>query len=120
MADALATLSSMLLVNKKQEMTIQVRHQAKMAHCQQLDLDDAKTNGKPWYHDIKGYLEKGAYLLGATKNDKRTLRRLMVEQSSTKEALIRHYYVALTRKKQRGSWRRYTKEPSAPTPTAMP
>ncbi|RDX82945.1 hypothetical protein CR513_36189, partial [Mucuna pruriens] len=34
MADALATLSSMLLVNKEQEMTIQVRHQAKMAHFQ--------------------------------------------------------------------------------------
>ncbi|RDX97016.1 hypothetical protein CR513_20262, partial [Mucuna pruriens] len=34
MADALATLSSMLLVNKEQEMTIQARHQTKMAHCQ--------------------------------------------------------------------------------------
>ncbi|RDX68894.1 hypothetical protein CR513_52063, partial [Mucuna pruriens] len=37
-----------------------------MAHCQQLDQDDVEA----------GYLEKGAYLLGATKNDKRTLRRL--------------------------------------------
>ncbi|RDX61185.1 hypothetical protein CR513_60607, partial [Mucuna pruriens] len=53
MPDTLATLSSMLLVNKEQEMTIQ-------------------------YHDIKGYLEEGAYLLGATENDKRTLRRLVV------------------------------------------
>ncbi|RDX99629.1 hypothetical protein CR513_17299, partial [Mucuna pruriens] len=51
MAGALATLASMLQVNKGQEMTIQ-------------------------YHDIKEYLEKGVYPLEATKNDKRTLRRL--------------------------------------------
>ncbi|RDX73679.1 Gypsy retrotransposon integrase-like protein 1, partial [Mucuna pruriens] len=72
-ADTLAILSSMLL-----EMTIQVRQQAKMVHCQQLDRDDAEADGKPWYHDIKGYLEKGAYPLKATKNDKRMLRRLAI------------------------------------------
>ncbi|RDY01054.1 hypothetical protein CR513_15660, partial [Mucuna pruriens] len=77
MVDALKNLSSMLLVNKEQEMTIQVRHQAKMAHCQQLDQDDVEADGKPWYHDIKGYLEKGVYPLGATENEKRMLRRLV-------------------------------------------
>ncbi|RDY07969.1 Pol polyprotein, partial [Mucuna pruriens] len=59
-------------------MTIQVRHQAKLAHCQQLDWDDAEADGKPWYHDIKGYLEKGAYPSRATVNDKRMLRRFVV------------------------------------------
>ncbi|RDX98265.1 Gypsy retrotransposon integrase-like protein 1, partial [Mucuna pruriens] len=45
-----------------------------MAHCQQVE--EAGANGKPWYHDIREYLKKGAYPLGATKNDKRMLRRL--------------------------------------------
>ncbi|RDX77614.1 hypothetical protein CR513_42233, partial [Mucuna pruriens] len=53
MVDALATLSSMLQENEK-----------------------AEADGKPWYHDIREYLKKGIYPLGATKNDKRTLRRL--------------------------------------------
>ncbi|RDX79147.1 hypothetical protein CR513_40460, partial [Mucuna pruriens] len=53
MADALATLSSMLQVNQGQIMTIHVWHQVKMAHCQH----------EPTH-------------LGATKNEKRRLRRL--------------------------------------------
>ncbi|RDX63373.1 hypothetical protein CR513_58202, partial [Mucuna pruriens] len=57
MVDALKTLSSML-------------QQAKLAHYQQLDRDKAKVDDKPWYHDIKEYLENGAYF------DKRALRRL--------------------------------------------
>ncbi|RDX75788.1 hypothetical protein CR513_44290, partial [Mucuna pruriens] len=47
MADALATLSAMLLVNKEQELTIQVQHQVRIAHCQQLDQDDTEAKGKP-------------------------------------------------------------------------
>ncbi|RDY04764.1 hypothetical protein CR513_11486, partial [Mucuna pruriens] len=52
MDDALATLSAMLLVNQGQEMNIQ-------------------------YHDIKGYLEKGAYPSRETEKNKRTLRSLV-------------------------------------------
>ncbi|RDY02026.1 Pol polyprotein, partial [Mucuna pruriens] len=36
-----------------------------------------KADNKPWYHDIKEYLQKSIYLQGATKKDKRTLRRLV-------------------------------------------
>ncbi|RDX73720.1 hypothetical protein CR513_46627, partial [Mucuna pruriens] len=61
-AYTMTTLSSMLLVNKEQEMTIQVQHQTKIAHYQHLDRDDAKADG--------------AYPLGQLK-DKRTLRRLV-------------------------------------------
>ncbi|RDX72204.1 hypothetical protein CR513_48339, partial [Mucuna pruriens] len=43
------------------------------AHIMALRVD-----GKPWYHDIKEYLKKDAYPLGATENDKRMLRRLAV------------------------------------------
>ncbi|RDY06714.1 hypothetical protein CR513_09266, partial [Mucuna pruriens] len=38
--------------------------------------DEAGADNKPWYHDIKKYLEKGAYPKGVTENDKRTVRRL--------------------------------------------
>ncbi|RDY05751.1 hypothetical protein CR513_10391, partial [Mucuna pruriens] len=51
--DALATLSAMLQMNQNKEMTIH-------------------------YHDIREYLEKGAYPPKATENDKRTLRRLAI------------------------------------------
>ncbi|RDX94175.1 hypothetical protein CR513_23473, partial [Mucuna pruriens] len=47
-----------------------------MAHCQQVE--EAKIDGKPWYHDIRKYLEEGAYPLEATENDKRTLRRMAI------------------------------------------
>ncbi|RDY02518.1 hypothetical protein CR513_13989, partial [Mucuna pruriens] len=74
MADALATLSAMLQANQSKEMTIHVQHQTKMAHYQQVE--EAGADGKPWYHDIREYLKKGAYPLGATENDRRMLRRL--------------------------------------------
>ncbi|RDY05269.1 hypothetical protein CR513_10908, partial [Mucuna pruriens] len=45
-----------------------------MAHCQQVE--EARIDGKPWHHDIREYLKKGAYPPRATENDKRTLRRL--------------------------------------------
>ncbi|RDX70510.1 hypothetical protein CR513_50238, partial [Mucuna pruriens] len=47
MADALATLPSMLQVNQGQEMTIHVRHQIKMAHCQHLDQDETEPSSQP-------------------------------------------------------------------------
>ncbi|RDX80769.1 hypothetical protein CR513_38634, partial [Mucuna pruriens] len=48
-----------------------------MAHCQHLDWDEA--DNKPWFHDIKEYLQKGAYPQGAVENGKRTLRRLVAD-----------------------------------------
>ncbi|RDY05208.1 Gypsy retrotransposon integrase-like protein 1, partial [Mucuna pruriens] len=41
-----------------------------------LKIEEAKANDRPWYHDIREYLKKGIYPLGATENDKRTLKRL--------------------------------------------
>ncbi|RDY13551.1 Gypsy retrotransposon integrase-like protein 1, partial [Mucuna pruriens] len=62
MADALATLSAMLHSNQDKEMAIHIK--------------EDETDGKPWYHDIKECLKKGAYPLEATENDKQTLKRL--------------------------------------------
>ncbi|RDY05263.1 hypothetical protein CR513_10902, partial [Mucuna pruriens] len=76
MADALATLSAMVQVNKGQEMTIHVWQQPRVAYCQHSSHETIEANSKPWYFDIKRYLEKGEYLEGASKNSKKTLRRL--------------------------------------------
>ncbi|RDX72196.1 hypothetical protein CR513_48350, partial [Mucuna pruriens] len=45
-------------------------------HAHIMALKEAGVDGKPWYRDIREYLKKDAYPLGATKNDKRMLRRL--------------------------------------------
>ncbi|RDY12026.1 hypothetical protein CR513_03265, partial [Mucuna pruriens] len=60
MADALATLSTMVQV----------------AHCQYMSREATKADLEPWYFDINRYLEKVEYLEGASENSKRTLRRL--------------------------------------------
>ncbi|RDX99205.1 Retrovirus-related Pol polyprotein from transposon 17.6, partial [Mucuna pruriens] len=62
MADALATLSALV--------------QPQMAYCQCLTREIIESSVKPWYFDIKRYLEKGEYPEGLPENSKRTLRRL--------------------------------------------
>ncbi|RDX93113.1 hypothetical protein CR513_24671, partial [Mucuna pruriens] len=42
-------------------MTICIRHQSRTTLCQYLGWDEVEVDAKPWYHDIKGYLKKGAY-----------------------------------------------------------
>ncbi|RDX92470.1 hypothetical protein CR513_25392, partial [Mucuna pruriens] len=69
MVDALATLSTMVQVNKGQEMTIHPR----VAYCQHLSRETTEADSELWYFYIKRYLEKGEY---PSENSKRTLRRL--------------------------------------------
>ncbi|RDX63350.1 pol, partial [Mucuna pruriens] len=57
-------------------MTIHVRHQPRVAHCQYLSHEAIKADPEPWYLNIKRYLEKREYPKGAFENSKRTLRRL--------------------------------------------
>ncbi|RDX88540.1 hypothetical protein CR513_29848, partial [Mucuna pruriens] len=51
------------------------KHQVKKLKVFERD----EVDDKPWYHNIKEYLQKGAYPQGATDNDKRTLRRLVAD-----------------------------------------
>src|SRR4051812_16295369 len=37
---------------------------------------EAIIDNKPWYHDIKNFLQKQEYPLGASKKDRKTLRKL--------------------------------------------
>ena len=41
------------------------------AHCYELNTDEEK----PWYHEVKRYLEAQEYPEGASINDKKFLRR---------------------------------------------
>ncbi|XP_070045976.1 uncharacterized protein [Nicotiana tomentosiformis] len=70
-ADALATLSSMIQHPDKNfidPILIGIhKHPAYCAHAEE------ETDGNPWLHDIKKYLEKGEYPKTATHTQKRTL-----------------------------------------------
>ena len=56
MEDALATLSAMFKVNSpNHEPRITIRHFEEPAHC--LAIEEGPNN-KPWFYDIKRYLEK--------------------------------------------------------------
>ncbi|XP_070018297.1 uncharacterized protein [Nicotiana sylvestris] len=73
-ADALATLSSMLHQPDKayvDPVHIQVRDQH--AYC---NVVKEEINGEPWFHDIKEYIKSGVYPVHATGDQKRTIRRL--------------------------------------------
>ena len=74
MADALATISSMIVVNRWNDIPkIDVMRLDRPAHV--FVVEEVKDN-KPWYHDIKCFLQDQEYPLGASKKDKKTLRRL--------------------------------------------
>ncbi|RDY12617.1 gag-pol, partial [Mucuna pruriens] len=64
------------LVNEGSKITIHVRQQHRVAYYHHLGQEAAKMDPEPWYFDIKKYLEKGEYPEGASKNNKRMLRRL--------------------------------------------
>ena len=73
-ADALATLSSMYKVKFHNEAPlIKVERRDEPAFC--LSIEEA-SDGKPWYHDIKVYLENQEYPANISNRDKKTLRRL--------------------------------------------
>ncbi|XP_016712263.1 uncharacterized protein [Gossypium hirsutum] len=79
MADALATLASMFKVNKLEDMKpIQISIYEAPAHCCNIDNEGEKDD-HPWYHDILRYVKSRGYPDHATKNDKKTLRRLAID-----------------------------------------
>jgi len=74
MVDALATLVSMFQLTPHGDLLyIKFKCHGKPAHC---FLIEEEQDGKPWYFDIKQYIEDKEYPWEASDNDKRTLRRL--------------------------------------------
>ncbi|XP_050920049.1 uncharacterized protein LOC127137652 [Lathyrus oleraceus] len=73
-ADALATLSSMYMVNFHREVpSIPIHTRDKPAYIFNVE---AVSDAKSWFFDIKCFLEKQEYPLGASNRDNKTLRRL--------------------------------------------
>jgi len=73
-ADALAMLSSMYKVKFHNEAPlIKVERRDEPAFC--LSIEEA-SDGTPWYHDIKVYIENQEYPANVSNRDKKTLRRL--------------------------------------------
>jgi len=74
LADALATLSSMFKLNQEGELpTIKMKSHEHLAYC---NFIEEELDGKPWYFDIKRYLQSRDYRESAIENEKRMLRRL--------------------------------------------
>ncbi|KAA3477995.1 gag/pol polyprotein [Gossypium australe] len=75
MADALATLASMIKVNKSEDMKpIQMSIFEVLAHY--YNMEEEEKDDHPWYHDVLQYVKNREYPEHATENDKTTLRRL--------------------------------------------
>jgi ribonuclease HI len=76
-ADALATLAAMTTIDLKckvQPVHIDIRNDP--AHC---CLVEGEIDGQPWYYDIKNLVQNQEYPMGASKTDKKTLRRLAID-----------------------------------------
>ena len=76
-ADALATMASMMDGLKEDEArSIVVEQKEKLAYCMLIEEDEEKNGVGEWYSDILQYLKDGTYLTYTDKNDKETIRRL--------------------------------------------
>ncbi|XP_058745788.1 uncharacterized protein LOC131618626 [Vicia villosa] len=74
MADALATSASMYQVKFPNEATqITIMRLDRSSHVFTVEV---VTDDKPWFYDIKVFLQKQEYPLGASSKDRRTLKRL--------------------------------------------
>lgn len=47
------------------------------AYC--LAIEEREADGKPWFHDIKTYLEDRTFPPDATATDRRTIQRLAAQ-----------------------------------------
>ena len=74
LADALATMSSMIKVNWDNEAPqITIERLDEPAHY--CDIEIEEVTEKPWFHEVKRYLEAREYPEGASVNDKKFLKR---------------------------------------------
>ena len=75
MANALSTLASMYQVNTWNDVPrITVRRLDRPTH---VFIVKETSDEKPWYYDIKHFLQIQEYPVGALNKDKKTLRRLV-------------------------------------------
>lgn len=77
-ADALATLASMISIPEGIDIRpIEIEVREDPAYC--LAIEEREADGKPWFHDIKTYLEDRTFPPDATATDRRTIQRLAAQ-----------------------------------------
>ncbi|GKV46142.1 hypothetical protein SLEP1_g53149 [Rubroshorea leprosula] len=70
--DALATLASMIQISNDDVIKpLMIEISQEPTHCMEIKVDD-----KPWFHDIKQFLQNGEYPLHASEVNKKTIRKL--------------------------------------------
>ncbi|XP_050890691.1 uncharacterized protein LOC127096119 [Lathyrus oleraceus] len=90
LVDALAMLASMFKVKWKNEAhAIHIDHPDEPTHCLEIDAD---PNDKPWFYDIKTFLEKQQYPEGISITDKKSLRMLSSKFFLNDDVLFKRNY----------------------------
>ncbi|XP_031393615.1 uncharacterized protein LOC116205227 [Punica granatum] len=83
-ADALATLASMASISEGNIVkTLEIEVAKGPAHCNTIEASEAK----PWYEDIKNFLQTGQYPLFADRRYRKTLRCLAMHYFLSGEIL---------------------------------
>jgi len=84
-AEALVTLASMARIDfghNVHSLHIDIRNNP--AHC---CLVEREIDGNPWYYDIENYIQNQTYPMGASKINKKILRRLAMDFYLDEETL---------------------------------
>lgn len=90
LSDALATLASMFKIKWKNEAhAIRIDHLDELAHCLEME---AKSDDKPWFYDVKRYLEKQEYTEKASITNKKVLRRFSTKFFLNGDVLYKRNY----------------------------
>ncbi|XP_031387172.1 uncharacterized protein LOC116200463 [Punica granatum] len=85
-ADALASMASITKGNLIEPLMIEITKGS--AYCDAIEATDAK----PWYEDIKDFLQTGQYPPFADRRDRKTFRRLAVHYILSGETLYRRSF----------------------------
>ncbi|XP_060194937.1 uncharacterized protein LOC132624129 [Lycium barbarum] len=87
LGDALATISSMIQYPERSYIDpLEINLKEQHAYGSRVE---AKLDGKPWYTDMKRYLENGEYPKYATNSQKKTIRRMANNFFLSEEILCR-------------------------------
>ncbi|PKI62017.1 hypothetical protein CRG98_017603, partial [Punica granatum] len=85
-ADALATLASMASISKGNVVEpLEIEVAKHPAHCNEIEASEAK----PWYEDIKNFLQTGHYPPFADRRDRKTLRRDVIARYGVPATIIK-------------------------------
>ncbi|RDY09650.1 hypothetical protein CR513_05942, partial [Mucuna pruriens] len=96
--DALTALISMFMISQGRDVPlIKIQNQDQPTNCQAIEEE---PNRNPWFYDIKPYMKDKEYPLGASKNDKRTLRRLAMGFLLRNHGMILLWFVDMAKAKE--------------------